>query len=59
MKQISLYFFVLSIIFLTRFIFEFLIRFREEAPKPMEITKINEVVIYIAISYIITYLIQL
>ena len=57
MNQISLYFLVLSIIFLLRFTFEFLIRFRDENPKPMELNKIREALLYPAISYVITFLI--
>ena len=56
-KQIEIFLFVLSSIYLFRFILEFLIRFRDEVPKPMEISSSNQIFIYLAVSYIITFLI--
>jgi heme/copper-type cytochrome/quinol oxidase subunit 2 len=57
MQQISMYFLVLSVIFLLRYVFAFLIRFKDEDPKPMEVNKISEVLLYLASAYVITYLI--
>jgi hypothetical protein len=57
-EEIKLYLFILSIIFLSKFIFEAIIKlFLLETPNPMKISKVNENVIYFALSYIITYII--
>ncbi len=57
-KTIELYLFILSIIFTLRFIIEFFVRFKEENPKPMVIDTPNRIFLYLAISYIITFLIN-
>ena len=59
MKIASIFFFVLSTIFLLRYVSEFLLALRAENPKPITINKVTEVLIYIAVSYIITFLITL
>lgn len=53
--KIELFLFILSVIFSLRFVIEFFVRFKDENPKPMEISKTNQVFLYLAISYIITY----
>lgn len=57
MQIASIFFFILSIIFLLRYVVEFFIMLRAENPKPLTINKITEVLLYIAVSYIITFLI--
>jgi hypothetical protein len=52
-----MYFLVLSVVFSLRYVFAFLIRFKDEDPKPMEVNKISEVLLYLESAYIITYLI--
>ena len=47
---------VLSIIYVVRFIAEFVIKLLQENPTPLEISKTETVFIYMAISYIITYI---
>jgi hypothetical protein len=59
MKIASIFFFILSIIFLLRYVSEFLLALRDENPKPITINKVTEIFIYIAVSYIITFLITL
>lgn len=58
-KIASIFFFVLSIIFLLRYIVEFVIMLRDDNPKPLTINKTIEVFIYVAVSYIITFLITI
>lgn len=58
-KMISIFFFILSIIFLLRYVGEFLLALRDENPKPMAINKIIEIFIYISVSYVITFLITI
>ena len=57
MKIASIFFFVLSIIFLLRYVSEFLLALRDENPKQITINKVTEIFIYFAVSYIITFLI--
>lgn len=57
LKQIEIFLFILSSIYLLRFVIEFLVRFKDEVPKPMEISNVNQVFIYLAVAYVITYLI--
>jgi hypothetical protein len=57
MQIASIFFFVLSIIFILRHIIEFALILRDDNPKAMSINKITEIFIYIAVSYIITFII--
>jgi len=56
MQQIKLFFFVLSIIYLSKFIVEFTIKLFQENPEPMNLTKIEQIIQLVALSYIITYI---
>jgi hypothetical protein len=56
MQQIKLFFFVLSIIYLSKFIVEFTIKLFQENPEPMSLTKIEQTIQLAALSYIITYI---
>jgi len=56
-KQIEIFLLVLSLVYLLRFAIEFLLKLRDENPKPIEIAKVNQVFIYLAISYVITFII--
>jgi hypothetical protein len=55
MEQIKLFLFVLSLVFTLRFVMEFVIKLIQDNPTPMSISKINESLLYVSISYIITY----
>jgi len=54
-QEIKLFLLILSIVFSSKFIIKFVMKFFEESPEPIEMSKTNEVFIYLAISYIITY----
>lgn len=54
-NQIELYLFVLSCIFVLRFVIEFLLQLREENPKAITPTITEKVFLYLTISYIITF----
>lgn len=56
-NQIQIFLLVLSVVFLLKFAIEFLLKLRDDNPKPIEITKVNQVFIYLAISYVITFII--
>jgi hypothetical protein len=57
-EEIKLFFFVLSIVYTVRFPLEFLIKlFVIPNPEPLLVSKEEKSLLYITISYIITYLI--
>jgi hypothetical protein len=56
MEQIKLFFFVLSIVYSLRIIVEFGMKLTQEEPEPMKLTKLEEALQVISISYIITYI---
>jgi hypothetical protein len=57
-EQIKLFFFILSIVYTIRFPLEFFIKlFAITNPEPLLISKEEKYILYITISYIITYLI--
>ena len=47
---------VLSTIYVVRFVVEFGIKLLQDNPEPLEISKTETVFMYMAISYIITYI---
>jgi len=57
MTNVLIYFSILSLIYLLRFIFEFLIKLFSEEPSVMKISKYDEVFLYLSISYLITFII--
>jgi len=54
-NEIKLFLFVLSIIYILRFVVEFAIKLPQENPEPMQVSSIEKVFIYFALSYFITY----
>jgi len=54
-NQLKLFLFVLSIVFQLRFIIEFIFKFFQEEPTPLEIKPMEKVFLYLATSYTITY----
>jgi hypothetical protein len=56
MQQIKLFFFVLSIIYVLRFFVELGIRLLQDSTEPMKITKLEQSLQLISLSYIITYI---
>ena len=56
MEQIKLFLFVLSIIYTLRFLVEFVIRLTQENPEPMTVTKLEQTIQLVSLSYIITYI---
>jgi hypothetical protein len=57
LTNISIYLFVLSIIYLLRFCVEFLIKFFSEEPSTLKLTNTESVFLYLSISYLITFII--
>lgn len=56
MQQIKLFFFILTTIYLLKFIVEFIIKLFQENPEPMNLSKIEQVIQLVSLSYIITYI---
>jgi hypothetical protein len=56
MQQIKLFFFVLSIVYSLRIIVEFSVKLTQENPEPMKLSKLEQSLQLISLSYIITYL---
>lgn len=53
-NEIKIFFLILSVVFTLRFIVEFIVKLYQEEPVPMKINKVNEVFLYLSLSYIIT-----
>lgn len=58
MIKIELYLLVLSVVYISKFLFEFILTLREEDPEPMNVSKTNQVFLYFAIAYILTSIIN-
>jgi hypothetical protein len=56
MEQIKLFFFVLSIVYSLRIIVEFGMKLTQENPEPMKLTKFEQALQIVSLSYIITYI---
>jgi hypothetical protein len=56
MQQIKLFFFVLSILYLTKFLLEFIVKLFQENPEPMKLSNVEQIILLVASSYIITYI---
>jgi hypothetical protein len=55
MYQIKLFFLVLSIIYILRFLIELVIKLNQDDAEPITLSKLEQVVQLISLSYIITY----
>jgi hypothetical protein len=56
MEQIKLFLFVLSIIYSLRIVVEFGMKLTQETPEPLKLTKVEQALQIISLSYIITYI---
>lgn len=54
-NKIEIFLLVLSVIFILKFVIDFLLQLREENPKTIVVTKVERVFLYLSFSYIITY----
>ena len=54
MEQIKLFFFVLSITYTLRFFLEFVIKLTQENPEQMKLTKVEDTLLLISLTFIIT-----
>ena len=56
LQQIKLFLFVLSIIYTLRFVVELVIRLFQDNPEPIQLSKLEQFYQFIALSYIITFI---
>ena len=56
MYQIKLFFLILSIIYILRFLVELVIKLNQDDAEPIELSKVEQIAQLISISYIITYI---
>ena len=56
MYQVKIFLFVISILFSIRLIAEFTIKLFQDNPEPLVLSKIEQVLIYLAVSYIIKFI---
>ena len=56
MYQVKVFLFVISLLFSVRLIAEFIIKLFQDNPEPLVLSKIEQVLIYLAVSYIITFI---
>ena len=56
MLQIKLFFFVLGILYLTKFLLEFIVKLFQANPEPMKLSNVEQIILLVAFSYIITYI---
>jgi hypothetical protein len=54
-EEIKLFLFVLSVLFSLTYLINFIFKLFQENPEPMEISKVDRTLLYITVSYIITY----
>ena len=57
LEELKLFLLVLSSVFVLVQLFNFIILLFDENPKPLKINKDNQILLYLTISYIITYII--
>jgi len=55
LQEIKLFLFILSIIFTLRFVIEFGLKLFDDNPSVLDISKVNQIMLKISLSYIITY----
>lgn len=54
--EIKVFFLFLSILFLLKNLLVFVVKFFQPDPKPMVITRIETILLYVSISYILTFI---
>jgi hypothetical protein len=55
--MIPLFIFILSSLYIARYLFEFIFKLLQREPKQIKIDALDAVFLYLAISYFLTYLI--
>lgn len=55
MMEIKIFLLVLSIIYSMKFVFQFVLKLTQETPEPIKINKVEETLLFFAVSFIITF----
>lgn len=58
-EQITLFIFILSLVFSLKFLIEFIFTVLQDTPTPMEIKPKEKIFLYFTIAYVLTYIINL
>jgi len=56
-QEIKTFLFILSIVYILRFVVEFVLKLMDNNPSVLKVSNTNQVFLYFAISYFITYFI--
>lgn len=56
-EELKIFLLVISSLFVITNLFNFIIKLFDEEPKPLKIDKYNQILLYLTISYIITFII--
>jgi hypothetical protein len=54
-QEIKTFLFILSIVYILRFVVEFVLKLMDNNPSVLKVSNTNQVFLYFAISYFITY----
>jgi hypothetical protein len=55
MTEIKIFLMVLSIVYSLKFVFQFVLKLTQETPEPIKVSKVEQTLLYFAVSYIITF----
>jgi hypothetical protein len=56
MVEIKLFLFILSCLYSLKYIVQFIVRLKEPDPKPIVINNVSQVLLYLGVAYIITFI---
>jgi hypothetical protein len=59
MREINLFLFILSSLYFIKFLFEFIVKFFQENPTPLELSNVEKILVYLSVSYLITFILIL
>ncbi len=54
--EIKFFIFLMCIFYILKLLFDFFIRFTQQNPKPIKLSFVSEILLFVSLSYIITYL---
>jgi len=56
-NEIKIFLFILSVLFISKLFIEFIVKLIQPITEPLKLNDVEKVIIYLSISYIITFLI--
>jgi len=57
--KIELFFFIVGIVFCLKHLIQVIMVIKQDNPTPMKLSTVNQILLYIAVSYVLTYIIGL